>query len=291
MVALAAVVGCKKDPIEPDNTPTGGAENAKNVFSVSAENRVRLAEGNLQYKATTDTWRFAENPWDMVGDGNLEASENYGGWIDCFAWGASGHEGQMPYSSGTSNSAYYHDGDIAGTQYDWGLRNAIQCGGTTYEAGTWRTLTKDEWEYMLFRRSNTTIAGVENARFVMAAVADQGGVILFPDQMVMPDGVVVQYPESINIASTYTYNPYTYDEWQKLSEAGCVFLPAAGCKLVGMNQMVSVGHLGCYWASSYDVYDGTLGHTAAQLLFNPSSIEMGHSGIQYPRSVRLAKNL
>ena len=291
LVALISVVGCKKDPVVDDNQPVGAGENAKNVFSVSAGHKVRIAEGNLQYRATTDVWRFAQAPWESMGEGNLEASESYDGWIDCFSWGTSGYEGQMPWESGTSNVALYHDGSISGTQYDWGVHNAIRSGDYTYPAGTWRTITAAEWRYLLFERSASTVAGVENARYLLASVADHPGMILFPDQFEMPQGVVFTTISSINAEGDYSYNQLTEGEWNKLHAEGCVFLPAAGCKLVGMNRMVSLDYLGCYWSGSYDVFDNDLGHTAAQVLFNPYSVDMGHAGIQYPRSVRLIRDL
>ena len=43
----------------------------RGVFSVSENRLVKFSQGNLQYKATTETWRFADNQYDYVG-----------GWID-----------------------------------------------------------------------------------------------------------------------------------------------------------------------------------------------------------------
>ena len=37
-------------------------------FSVSATKVVCFSQGNLQYKASTNTWRFAEEQYDFVGD-------------------------------------------------------------------------------------------------------------------------------------------------------------------------------------------------------------------------------
>ena len=103
------------------------------VFSVSPNQQVRFSQGNLQYKASTNTWRFASNQWDWVGgncdidphftcceecdksyggrgyignvyeDGmksnNDEISVDYSGWIDLFGWGTSGwHESNDPYN-------------------------------------------------------------------------------------------------------------------------------------------------------------------------------------------------
>ena len=37
------------------------------MFSVSESHRVYFSKGNLQYQASSNTWRFAENQWDCVG--------------------------------------------------------------------------------------------------------------------------------------------------------------------------------------------------------------------------------
>ena len=79
------------------------------LFSVSATQQVWFSQGNLQYQASTNIWRFAEHQWDYVGTqtdasgfyggtigGTVSGSDNrnirstYGGWIDLFGWGTSG---------------------------------------------------------------------------------------------------------------------------------------------------------------------------------------------------------
>ena len=52
----------------------------------------------------------------------------------------------------SSTPSDYGDGsgDIAGTNYDWGVNNAISNGGN--EAGLWRTLTIEEWKYLMESR-------------------------------------------------------------------------------------------------------------------------------------------
>lgn len=45
------------------------------LFSVSEVQQVFFSKSNLQYRASTKTWRFAENQWDFVGYANLGASE------------------------------------------------------------------------------------------------------------------------------------------------------------------------------------------------------------------------
>ncbi len=77
-----------------------GAINGK--FSVASGKQVYFSKGNLQYQASSNTWRFAEHQYDFVGDdtnGNVSVgsdkcnnaliSSSYTGWIDLFGWGTS----------------------------------------------------------------------------------------------------------------------------------------------------------------------------------------------------------
>ena len=85
-----------------------------------------FSPGNLQYKASTSIWAFAENQYDFVGSDNTNISSTYDGWIDLFGWGTSGYNDKQPYM--TSDTDYdYGDGtnDLTGTNYDWGAYASI----------------------------------------------------------------------------------------------------------------------------------------------------------------------
>lgn len=106
VLMLVCVLGCTKQD-DPNNgapsqiIPAGALSG---VFQVSETKQVRFAKGNLQYNAKSNTWRFAETQWSMVGEsdflGNVfengiqcsndSVSPTYGGWIDLFGWGTSG---------------------------------------------------------------------------------------------------------------------------------------------------------------------------------------------------------
>ena len=224
------------------------------AFSVSDSTKIYFSQGNLQYQASTNTWRFAEHQWDFVGDSingnvyengvksdNLKISPTYDGWIDLFGWGTSGYNGKNPYMTSTSYSDY-GDGsnDIAGTNYDWGVYNKISNGGN--QAGLWRTLTKDEWDYVISNRSD--------ARYLRGTATVNGvnGLILLPDNWTLPTGVTFTYGEG-----GWSQNTYSASEWSKMEANGAVFLPAAGYRDgTGVNY---VGSHGLYWSSSaYDDY-------------------------------------
>ena len=129
---------------EEPNLPEGITQG---LFSVSENLRVHFSQGNLQYQASTRTWRFAESQLDYIGEGNANIGETYDGWIDLFGWGASGYNhganAYQPWSTSGLYSDYYAYGNGCNNlfdqtgQADWGY-NAISNGGN--QTGIWRTL-------------------------------------------------------------------------------------------------------------------------------------------------------
>ena len=222
-------------PIFPDGVLPGS-------FSVSATQQVHFSQGNLQYQASTDTWRFAEHQYDYVGTqtaddygyygGNVSGSDNrnisstYSGWIDLFGWGT----GDNPTLSSDNDSAY-------GTFVDWGS-NPISNGGNT--ANRWRTLTQAEWEYLLNTRPGAlSKKGTGNINGV-------GGLIILPDNWTLPPSGCTFICGISSSYSDWTRNSYTLSQWAQMETAGAVFLPAAGDRY---RTEVSVlgGH---YWLST-----------------------------------------
>lgn len=210
------------------------------VFSVSVDKKVYFSQGNLQYQASTNTWRFAEYQWDVIGEANENISSTYSGWIDLFGWGTSGFDGKSPYMTSSNGdnygNAYY---DIAGTNYDWGVYNAISNGGN--KANTWRTLTKVEWMYVFDIR--TTTSGI---RYAKSCVNNVNGVILLPDDW-NTNTYSLNYTNSAG--ADFTSNTITSTQWTTLEEAGAVFLPAAGNR--DGTSVNGVGSNGSYWSASH----------------------------------------
>ena len=92
---LSLFTGCNKDNENEgggnggNNQPTEGR--LKGLFSVGNGKTVRFSQGNLQYQASTDTWRFAEHQYDCIGNTNSNISLFYQGWVDLFGYGTSGY--------------------------------------------------------------------------------------------------------------------------------------------------------------------------------------------------------
>ena len=262
------------------------------AFSVSDSTKVYFSQGNLQYQAKKNIWRLAEHQWDFVGDSingnvyekgvksdNAKISSSYDGWIDLFGWGTSGYNSVYPYSN--NNYAYAFDGettDIAGTNYDWGVYNAISNGGN--QAGQWRTLTNDEWYYVINTRANAS------SKKGVASVNGVNGLILLPDEWTLPEGIVFTSGVADDYGSEYyaTVNSYTASEWAKMEANGAVFLPAAGYRYVA--DVLYVDSNGYYWSSSADGDDYAL-----YLYFGSSYVYTLSYGRGNGLSVRLVQDV
>ena len=214
-------------------------------FSVSNSQLVRFSQGNLQYQASTDTWRFAEHQYDYVGGDNCNISSTYSGWIDLFGWGTSGWNYQ-PWSTSQNNSDYC-PGDLTGTyaEADWAYHNAISNGGNA--AHLWRTLTYAEWYYLFNTRANAS------SKYGVGNIDGVGGLIILPDSWTLPSGC--SFLCGLILASgnpDYTRNSYTLSQWAQMEAVGAVFLPAAGYRWVRYGPTVFGG--GYYWSSTFSYF-------------------------------------
>lgn len=248
--------------------PPQGAING--LFSVSETKQVYFSQGNLQYQASTNTWRFAEHQWDWVGayysysgyeqylaEGTVSGSNNddrsatYSGWIDLFGWGTSGRNHgaicYQPWSTSAGNDDNYAYGsannnlsDFTG-EADWGY-NAISNGGN--QEGLWRTLSSSEWDYVLLHR--VTSSGI---RFAKAKVNNQKGYV------VLPDDWSSSYYTLINVNTNngdYTTNTISESVWMNSFQShGAIFLPNNMSERNPYDAPAS----GFYWSSSD--YDGS----------------------------------
>ena len=235
------------------NAPTGAIDGK---FTINASgNKVYFSQGNLQYKASTNTWQFATNQYDYIGSSNSSISSSYSGWIDLFGRGTSGWNSgancYQPWSTSTSYVDYYPGGnwenDLTGdyANADWGVYNPIINGGN--QAGLWRTLTKDEWVYVFDTRSTTS-----GIRYVKACVNNVNGVILLPDDW-SNSYYSLSNTAGLGSSSTFSSNTISLSQWNTLKQHGAVFLPAAGYR--NGTSVIGVGNYGAYWsASHYDCY-------------------------------------
>ena len=266
------------------DVPTGAING---LFTINANgDQVYFSQGNLQYQASTNTWRFATNQYEYIGDANSNISPTYSGWIDLFGWGTSGYDHgavcYQPWSTSPMNFHYYAYGGSTYNLYDqngqadWGY-NAISNGGNT--TNMWRTLTggsNGEWEFVFDTRS--TNSGI---RYAKAKVDGVNGVILLPDDW-STNYYILGNTNSPN--ADFSTNVITAQQWSILEQHGTVFLPAAGC-LNGTSFSGGVNSL--YWSSSScDNSDCAYGMRFLDSSLDPQSNSFRCLG----RSVRLVQD-
>ena len=237
------------------------------VFSVSDSKQVTFSKGNLQYHPANNEWRFAESQLDYIGDANSNCSSTYNGWLDLFGWSTSATN--FGVSTSTSNS------DYSGSFVDWGIN---QIGNDA--PNTWRTLTEDEWNYVVFNRPNaSSLRGV-------AQVNGVNGLTLLPDNWSCPAGVTFKSGFHSNYGVDYyaAYQTFTAAEWSKLESAGAVFLPAAGYRY--RTDVDYVQNSSSYWSATD--YSSLLAYF---LSFSSDGAGMNYGSRHNGLSVRLVKDL
>ena len=285
--AMMAATSCGKDdePVRTEATDPFDANGAsKALFSVAANRQVRISRGNLQYQATTDTWRFAERQYEVMGAANTQVSPSNEGWIDCFGWGTSGWESganaYQPWSVSVDDADYQPGGSwengLTGdyANADWGVYNSISNGGN--QAGMWRTLTNVEWAY-LFGGGNRA------SKWGRATIDGRyKGLILLPDEWTAPDGI--SFTPARN---GFNSNVYTMEQWERLEAAGAIFLPAAGFRQYTFFNYEN--QYGVYWSVS--PYGAEHTDCALCLLFNDSMLYPSDGeGRRNALSVRLVQD-
>ena len=167
------------------------------MFSVSADKQVVFAPGNL----SEDGHGFVEHQWE------------YGGL----------------FGRGTGDRP-------TDTTDDWHSYLRFVDWGKNVEGG-WRTLTADEWHYLLFDRKDA-----EDKRSV-GTVDGRHGLLLLPDEWVLPLGC-----SFVSQVKGWDVNVYSVSQWEQMENAGAVFLPAAGFRWGEVSY--SDGCQGLYWSST-----------------------------------------
>lgn len=191
---------------------------------------VNFSFGNLYYRPSDKSWMFASRQFDIIGSANSNVSSTYNGCIDLFGWGTGNNPLQL-----STNAADYATGvyDLLGTNNDWGHN--------INDGNSWRTLSKDEWDYLLDKRiraaelrGNGSVDGVN-------------GIIILPDDWKQPDDV------SFKSGGNFSNNTYTADDWAKMEHAGAIFLPCGGWRHPeNIASIYKINTEGYYWSATAD---------------------------------------
>lgn len=245
------------------------------VFSVSPNKKVHFSQGNLQYQASTNTWRFAQNQYEFVGEANEKISITNDDWIDLFDMGTGNTPTKASYLL-----ADYHPS----TFVDWG-KNRISNGGNI-ENG-WHTLSAKEWSYLLNDRPNAR--NLQNHATIIYNGMRIYGYALLPDDCALPSDLHFRTDAQLDYDGNK--NVYSLNEWERMETLGAVFLPCAGGSYHyaymhpnGYKTEVSNLGEGHYWTTSV-----ANTQTTYELFFSHTFIRFIESYNYSGKSVRLVK--
>lgn len=181
-------------------------------------------------------WHLMENPWSTIeedGDVSLSSSSQIG----LFGWATSGYNSKNPWMTSTTSTDYgpaLGGGDWTddSDEWDWGVHNTIY-DYSGMQLSNLRTLTNNEWSYI-----------VSNANLSWAEINGVYGALIFSDDYLHPAGLAA-------ITQNFDWsdeNVFTSAQFEQMSAAGAVFLPAAGCRV--RTEVWGSGTDGYYWSSS-----------------------------------------
>ena len=293
------------------------------------------------------TWRFAEHQYDAVGgealnekgndeagisgnvyyngvkcDNFLSVDENYEGWFDLFGYATSGWDnGKNVYqpgqfTDGKATPSDYLIRNLTGTNRyaDWGVYNAISNGGNSPEQ--WRTLTKEEWLYLIYDRPNASNLFAPGIIHLDAPTEDgveyMYGIIVLPDAWTScPDGCNIVTTKSLS-SGVYSYtkgfdisygyrNEYTETQWAAMQSYGAIFLPCAGtlrydanytnrADKLCMTKAVATSSNGCYFMATTDWGDITANKTS-YFYFANTQLKYTSRVPNYAMNVRLVADV
>ena len=247
------------------------------VFSVSADKKVAISKGNLQYRPSDDKWRFAEHQWEYVGGdvttggvtthfGNVKNSTNnpmvtaadgtkrdmtdaeraaYDGWFDLFGWGTSGVDPgsdrhYQPWE--TVNGNYGPTTDLTADN-DWGINiRVFEYFRPSEIISEFRTLSSAELTYLFDTRTTKSTHRwfTGTLKWGLAAGESTKGVFILPDNFLWHES----YGPEPSAYEDDTLADYTVDNtvgarFSKMESAGVVFIPYAGKR-----ELTAVSELG-----------------------------------------------
>ena len=234
-----------KDAVKVTVTP-------KPKFSVGENTTVEFAPGNLYWDGSA--FRFEANQWSFESSWNASH-------VSHFFW------------SKTASVAYAASYNESGSTTDVFFTNSssFQVYGET--AGTWRTLSAAEWNYLLGydpeEWMQTEEYGRPHAKSLCAWKELDGGT--YKGLVILPDGTDASVMESISSTAD-------------LASSGAVFLPAAGRRYgTGVDD---AGSDGSYWSGT--PYEGNEG-SAYSMRFGSGHVYVGYDDRNIGYAVRLVR--
>ena len=247
-----------------------GISSSKAIFSISKTQKVYISQGNLVY--STDGTHGVKGGGTKTGTFSFAAQSYLLG--SKFTNGSSGVS--TSYNPNGTSSGY--GSSVSGTDYDWGVYNAISNGGNT--PSTWRTLTDTEWAYIINSRTNaSTKKGVATIKKGGDLANDMAVYVLLPDNFEFPE--YNGTPLTLNNAFKYNSNAYTIAQWELMRKAGAICLPICS----PANQGTSCS----YWTSTAKLL--YMSNNSGTITCSPSYSSSNVAGVKTLSQIRLAQDI
>lgn len=245
-------------------------EHLPGAYSVSNTNQVYFSRGNLKFDASsTPKYSFELNQSVYTPTDGTNHSVSETGYLPFFCNDQS--------TAMNPNNPVLHDNNHKGTPIDYA---SFAIAPTT--TGAWRTLTRDEWNFLVSRHTQgigSPLGTVSHACYAYVKVNGQFGMMMFPDLFEWPTTVPTsRIPGTLNGASSnWNGIEYTTAEWSQLEEAGCIFLIAAGWTDWTPSQQ---GDPGFYWSIT-PVENSTTNKDAYVFYFDQNNGSFSNQGTTY----------
>ena len=265
VITVFTTIGEETDPVEGE-------------FSVAEGKKVQFGHGNLRCEGERyeDEWSMAKQQYEVLGQDNIDdrGSRSYPAWlVDLLCWST------LDNYYGVS-SYYYYDDEEAKSYFNGSFADWGECPAVIRDLGPgWRTLSKDEWNYLLNERPNAA----QLKMLATIAIDDENkmkGLVLIPDDWTAPDGLLLS-------------EEMTAAQWTAIEQTGVVFLPIAGqltTTYENNNTTTTVNEIGTYWTSTPS--DDESGMKAFTLTINDTGITFdGDLSRRVATAVRLVKNV
>lgn len=249
-----------------------GAQNPSgNKFSIGDDRQVVFSQGNLQYQPSTGKWQFAADQYTTLpkeDNQNLTVS-SYTGWVDVFTWSCEGAEYGLTTCVGYPATV--------GEFVEWG-DNPISNGGN--KARIWRTLSYDEWTYILSGRTNASSLTFQAS---LTGKNNLKGLVILPDGW-KSIAICNSLLSSINYSAI---NEIDADDWSVFEAYGALFFPETVYAAQSGSTDMWLSNGSNYWTKTYNSsYSTTWGKDHSYALLN-SGLAATRCSNRHP--VRLAR--
>lgn len=240
-------------------------------FSIGEGVKVQFTTSNLMWDGTLKRFRLMDDAWSTIeAEGKvLGANRIVSEDIGLFKWGTGGGNNIWPWTTRTDLVNFGMDNSVTnyttwdydryfGRYWDWGDNEVYDAVGTQMcaekENTRLRTLSSDEWNYLLHKRSDPL-------RWIFAKVNEIPGIVLFPDAYNHPTTVTSVQTRHYNVdpstggsiwLSSRKFATITAEDFDKMATNGAVFLPAAGFSNPAQDngKVVLNGEVCYYWTNT-----------------------------------------